>query len=229
MMHSVAHKHLWPRCLQSSPGISWGWVREEKIILLPSGPPLSSVLHSSSYAFLCCCSFHCPATISSALVFCSNLYLNAQIHSSPGQRGDRRCYFLLLTVPSPLALLILSLFYSLATLTHNNKIPSAAISHQLHAWGAVQQRWPRNKDTQSVVVGATVCQSHLHSMVFQPACLKWGSEGELQSRSAVDSVVGWGCKKDCVLVVNTDKATQNESCALTQDHKAWKYRRKMSR
>lgn len=100
--------------------------------------PSSDFISTFPQLFIPCVvsSFYCPAMTSSALLFCAHVYLNAQFHSSPGQRGDRRCYFLLLTVPSPLALLILSLFCSLATLTHNNKIPSAAISHQLHAWGA---------------------------------------------------------------------------------------------
>lgn len=54
MMHSIAHKHLWPPCLQTSSGISWDWVRKEKciLLLLLSAPPLTSSLHSCSYLFL---------------------------------------------------------------------------------------------------------------------------------------------------------------------------------
>lgn len=123
-----------------------------------------------------------------SLLFCSNLDLNARFLfflSTRTKRRQARCYLLLLS-PIPFLLLAFSpLCYSLATLAHNNKIPSAAISHQLHARGVASHPSPRNKDTQSVVVGTTVCQSHLHSVAFQPALFKWSSEGELLSRSGV--------------------------------------------
>lgn len=134
------------------------------LLLLLSVPPLTSFRHSSSYSFLCYSPCYCTAMTSSALLFCSNVYLNAHFLSSPGQRGDRHAVtFLLSTAPSPLALLILSLSHSLCALTHNNKIPSAAISHQLHAWGVASQHWASRIRTHSqLLLAPLVCQSHLH-------------------------------------------------------------------
>lgn len=177
MMHSIAHKHLWPPCLQTSSGISWDWVRKEKciLLLLLSAPPLTSSLHSCSYLFLPIPRFYCTDMTSSALLL--------------RQDKEETGTLLFVALNSPVPFLLFFAFsplsYSLATLAHNNKIPSAAISHQLHAWGVASQPSPRNKDTQSVVVGTAVCQSHLHSMAFQPARFKRSSEGELLSRSGV--------------------------------------------
>lgn len=86
----------------------------------------------------------------------------------------------------------LSLAYSLGSLSHTITKYQALPSPISCMLGELRRSaGPRNKDTQSVVVGASVCQSHLHSTVFQPASFKWSSEeGELLSRSGVHRDVG---------------------------------------
>lgn len=59
---SIEHKHLWPRCLQSSPGIRWSWVRKETCILLL----LLWLLVNIPPAILSYISFHCTAMTSPA-------------------------------------------------------------------------------------------------------------------------------------------------------------------
>lgn len=143
----TTHKHLLPPEFSSNPGLS---------------PPLSSFRHSSCYSF-CLLPF---TMTSSALLFCSKRTFSL-LRAHPGTKQRlTHCYFLLLTVPSSFSHLICSLLCPCYSHTHNNKIPSTAISHQLHAWGVASQGWPRNKDTQSVVVGTAVCQSHLHDSIF---------------------------------------------------------------
>ena len=129
MIHSVARKHLWPRYLRSSLGISWGWVRKERLLLLLSDPPLTSFQHSSCKSFLSYFSFF---TTPQRFSFVSNLHLSAHfLFSARAKRGQLFPNSPVPSVPS----------YSPCTLTHNNKIPSAAISHQLHARGVASQRW----------------------------------------------------------------------------------------
>lgn len=217
MMHSIAHKHLWPRCLQSSPGISWGWLRKEKLILLLSAPPLTSFLHSSSNSLLLlfllllyCHDFINPPPLFERISKCTFSF------SARTKRRQTLCYSLLLTVPFPLALLILCLSHSLAalsnTITKYQALPSP-ISRML---GELRRSaGPRNRDTQSVVVGATVCQSHLHSTVFQPASFKWSGKGELLSMSGVRWNVGGGKHEKHKRWWCTEKARRRESCALT--------------
>lgn len=124
----------------------------------------SPVRHSPSYSFLSYFSFllHCRDFIRTPLLFKATISKCTFSFFPSTKRRQTRSYFSLLTVPSPLfSLLLPSLAYSPCTLTHNNKIPSAAISHQLHARGGASQRRPWNKDTPSAAVGASVCQLQL--------------------------------------------------------------------
>ncbi len=192
----IAHKHLWPRCLQSSPGISWGWVRKEKLILLLlSARPLTSFQHSSSYSFLCCSFFFLTADFISIPLLIKCIYKCTFSFFTRTKRRQTRSYSLL---PSPLALLILSPSPILSVVSHTITKYQALPSPISCMLGELRRSaGPRNEDTQSVVVGAAVCQSHLHSTVFQPASFKWSSEGELLSRSGVHRDVGGEARSMC--------------------------------
>lgn len=214
MMHSIAHKHLWPPCLQSSPGISWDWVRKENLSSLPllwlhfDIPP---AIHSSAMS---------PFTLQPWLhqhppLLFKPIYLNTNFSFFTGtKRRQTRSYFLLSTVPSPLTLPFLSV--PSHTITKYQALPSP-ISCML---GELR---PRNKGTQSDDVGATVCQSHLHSTVIQPESFKWSSERESCCQGLVLTKTSEGRHKACVLLVNTEKAQRLKSGAFIWVHKEWMY------
>lgn len=129
-------------------------------------PPvgLSPARHSPSYSFLSYFSFllHCRDFIGTPLLFKATISTCTFSFFSGTKRRQTRSYFLLLTVPSPLfPSSFCPRLFSVYSRTHNNKIPSAAISHQPHAWGDASQLWPWNKDTPSAAVGASVGQLHL--------------------------------------------------------------------
>ena len=221
MIHSVARKHLWPRCLRSSQGISWGWVRKERLLLLLSDPPLTSFQHSSCKSFLSYFSFF---TTPQRFSFVSNLHLNAHfLFSARTKKGQ-------LFPNSPIP----SFPYSPRTLSHTITKYQALPSPISRMLGELRRSAGRGiqSDTQSVVVGAAVCQSHLHSMVFQPASFKWSSGRKAavrvwcapsRRRGSVMHVCVCVCVCVCarVLVGNTEKAQRHESCALTQVRNEW--------
>lgn len=186
-------------------------------------PPLNSCQHSCSYSFLLLLYSHDsisnPKTYSLMHIF----FLHQH------KEETNTLLFLALNSPIPsCSSYSLPLLFSFS-LTHNNKIPSAAISHQLHAWGVASQRRPRNKDTQSVVVGASVCQSHLHSTVFQPASFKRSSEGRAAVKVWCAARRRRGSTKRVCWWLTLKKAQRHESCALNQVHKEWMYGRNEQR
>lgn len=126
------------------------------------------------------------------------------------KRRQWYCYFLLLTVPSPPALLILSLSYSLShTITKYQALPSpiSCMLGELHRSAGPRIRTHSQLLLVPVFVNHTYTRRYFSQRALNEAARESCCQGLVCSETSE------GKHKVCVLVVNTEKARRYESCA----------------